>query len=134
VSLGAFGLRAWLCRTSEGDSPIFAARKSGQSPSCLSTGPNAGGADAAQAVWDALLLTGVLFALAKLALVALVEMMVPRYVFAAGVLLPSVLTLAAWRHLEAIAARIPGRTDLPETRLAPSTGKMHVPRKASNPI
>jgi hypothetical protein len=34
ASLGAFGLRAWLCR-SEGDRPIFAARKSGQSPSSL---------------------------------------------------------------------------------------------------
>lgn len=115
ASLGAFGLRAWLCRQ-----PTPANHPQG--------------APAARAVWDALLLAAAGFGLAKLALVALVEMMVPRYVFAAGVLLPSVLALAVWRQLEGLGAIAPRKSGAAEGRPAPGAVRMHVPRKTSSPV
>ena len=51
---------------------------------------------------DAMILVAALFCLAKLALVATVEVMVQRYVSAAGVLLPSVFALIAYGQIAQI--------------------------------
>jgi len=54
----------------------------------------------AYSVIHALLLLGLAFALSKMLLVGLVEMFVPRYVYAAGVFLPSIFSLLIFRELE----------------------------------
>jgi hypothetical protein len=60
----------------------------------------------------ALILIALMFAATKLLLVAMVEMNVPRYIFAARMFLPAVFALAFYREIRRIAHELrsnPGR-------------------------